>query len=228
MEHFKEFKLDEAFERKGFEVFDGILDERCCSELAQKLRASMDKACITVDNDGVHIQTKNGASLISELPEIKRIHDFIHSCMASSIENLRVIGDLPVAISANLLRAEDGHTFRYHFDRNEYTAVIYLTENQEFPLSLYPNIRTDPLVGDSTWLYEKDTIAPINIAPNPGRLVAFRGRTCLHGVINHSANSTATERLSLQFAYDTRFLEFESQAYYGRNEPKEVAESVIG
>lgn len=228
MEHLQGFNLSDFFERNGFEVFDGILDRSYCSELAHKLRVSMVNACITVDNDGVHINTKNGASLISELPGIKLIHDFIYSRMASSIEKLLVIDDLPVAISANLLRHEDGHAFRYHFDRNEYTAVLYLTENQGFPFRLYPNIRTDPLLGDSTWLYQQDATAPINIAPIPGRLVVFRGRTCLHGVIRNPIDAPANERISLQFAYDTRFLGFETQTYYGRDEPKEVADTVVG
>jgi hypothetical protein len=228
MENFQGFKLSDSFGRNGFEVFDGILDGSYCSKLAHKLGSSMDRACITVDNDGVHINTKNGGCLVLELPEIKLIHDFIYSCMASSIEKLLVIDDLPVAISANLLKHEVGHTFRYHFDRNEYTAVLYLTENEEFPLRLYPNIRTDPLLGDSVWLYQQEAATPINIAPTPGRLVVFRGRTCLHGVIRDSTDLPATERISLQFAYDTRFLSFETQAYYGRDEPKEIADTVIG
>jgi len=228
MDHFQEFKLSCYFERNGFEVFDEILDVSYCAELANKLIVSMDKACITVDNDGVRINTKNGVSLISELPEIKLIHDFIYSRMAKSIENLLIIDDLPVAISANQLRHEDGHAFRYHFDRNEYSAVLYLTENKDFPLRLYPNIRTDPLVGLSIWLYSQEATAPINISPTPGRLVVFRGRTCLHGVSRNPTDSPETERISLQFAYDTRFIGFETQPYYGRDEPKEIADITIG
>lgn len=219
---FKEFRLTESFERAGFEVFDDVLDGDYCTKLANELSASMARNCIGVNNDGVFINTKNGRNLISDLPQIKKIHDLIYFEILKFDKNLLVVEDLPVAISANLLRPEDGHMFRYHFDRNEYTAVLYLTENQDFPLQIYPNIRTDPVGGDSVWLYQQENVKPASITPRLGRLVVFRGRTCLHGIVGNTKGLPGEERISLQFAYDTRFVSFKAQSYYGRNKVNDI------
>jgi hypothetical protein len=216
MEQIKVFKLTRSFMEMGFEIFDGVLGTDYCSELAKKLREAINKDCLLVDNDGVHIRTKNGSDLIGELPEVKALHDAIHACMARSITNLLTLDDLPVAISANLLRQEQGHSFRYHFDRNEYTAVLYLTENEELPLCLYPKIRTDPLENEAIWLYQRESQTPVSVIPVPGRLVCFHARTCLHGVISRADAKSTGDRISLQFAYDTRVRQFEDQQYYGR------------
>lgn len=216
MPYFKEFEITEIFDRAGFEVFDGVLDGDYCAKLANELSGSMARNCIGVNNDGVFINTKNGKHLISEFPQIKLFYDLIYSKILRFDKNLLVVEDLPVAISANLLRPEDGHVFRYHFDRNEYTAVLYLTENHDFPLQIYPNIRTDPVEGDSVWLYQQESVKPVSITPRQGRLVVFRGRTCLHGIVGNTKRLPGEERISLQFAYDTRFVSFKAQSYYGR------------
>jgi hypothetical protein len=212
----KNFQLSELFFDRGYEVFDDLLSADHCAELAGKLKAAMERECIVVDNDGVNIKTRNGSTLVRELPEIEKIYLKIHATMAAHIADLLVLDDLPVAISANLLRQELGHSFRYHFDRNEYTAVLYLTDSPELPLCIHPKIRTDPAVGDSLWLYEKESRAPIRVDPSPGRLVCFHARTSLHGVISSPDVPSTTDRISLQFAFDTRRRSFKDQQYYGR------------
>lgn len=226
MAEFKDFHLSEAFFDRGYEVFDSLLSADYCAELAGKLKAAMDRECIVVDNDGVHIKTRNGSTLVSELPEIEKIYLEIHAHMAGQIANLLVLEDLPVAISANFLRQEQGHSFRYHFDRNEYTAVLYLTDSPDLPLCIHPKIRTDPAVGESLWLYEKESRTPVRVDPSPGRLVCFHARTSLHGVISSPDVTSTTDRISLQFAFDTRRRSFEDQQYYGRATAAQVGAGV--
>ncbi|MFN7212697.1 MAG: hypothetical protein ACK5XH_04835 [Lysobacteraceae bacterium] len=212
----KGFQLSEQFFDRGYEVFDDLLPADHCAALARKLRAAMEKDCITVDNDGVHIKTRNGQVLIAELPEIEQLYREVHAHMAAGIANLLVLDDLPVAISANYLRRDQGHSFRYHFDRNEYTAVLYLTDSPDLPLCIHPKIRTDPALGESAWQYEKDARVPVRVDPRPGRLVCFHARTSLHGVIVSPEVTSNTDRISLQFAFDTRRRSFDDQPYYGR------------
>ncbi len=212
----KSFQLSELFFDRGYEIFDDLLPAGHCATLAQKLKAAMEQDCITVDNDGVHIKTRNGEVLIAELPEIEQLYQQVYAHMAAGIDNLLVLDDLPVAISANYLHRDQGHSFRYHFDRNEYTAVLYLTDSPDLPLCIHPKIRTDPALGESVWQYEKDARAPVRVDPSPGRLVCFHARTSLHGVISSPEVTSTTDRISLQFAFDTRRRTFEDQQYYGR------------
>ncbi|WP_397607467.1 hypothetical protein [Silanimonas sp.] len=213
----KSFQLSELFFDRGYEVFDDVLPAGDCATLAQKLKAAMEHDCIPVDNDGVHIKTRNGEALIAELPEIEQLYQQVYAQMAAGIANLLVLDDLPVAISANYLRRDQGHSFRYHFDRNEYTAVLYLTDSPDLPLCIHPKIRTDPALGESVWQYERDARVPVRVDPSPGRLVCFHARTSLHGVISSPEVPSTTDRISLQFAFDTRRRSFEDQQYYGRS-----------
>ena len=208
--------LGPGYVNAGYEVFDGVLSEPHCASLAEQVAAAMAQSCIEVDRDGIRIQTLNGQTLVAAIPELQLLHDNIHARLAESIAGLLMLDDLPVAISANLLRPGQGHAFRYHFDRNEHTAVLYLSDCADLPLCLHPNIRTDPMDGEATWHYRQDTRQPIRIDPRPGRLVCFHGRTTLHGVIPDSAPHSKCDRVSLQFAYDTRRRSFENQEYYGR------------
>jgi hypothetical protein len=212
----KDFQLSELFFDRGYEVFDDVLPAGDCATLAMKLKAAMEKDCIVVDNDGVRIKTRNGEVLIAELPEIEQLYQQVYAQMAAGIANLLVLDDLPVAISANYLRRDQGHAFRYHFDRNEYTAVLYLTDSPDLPLCIHPKIRTDPALGESVWHYERDARVPVRVDPSPGRLVCFHARTSLHGVISRPDATSTTDRISLQFAFDTRRRSFEDQQYYGR------------
>lgn len=218
MERLKDFKLSARFFDEGYEVFDDLLSSESCRALATKLQAVMGSACILVNKDGIHIQTKNGSELIQDVPETLAIHDQIHASMAASIPSLMKLTDLPVAVSANLLKRDQGHSFRYHFDRNEYTAVLYLSANRGLPLCIHPKIRTDPEDGESTWLYDQLSRTPARIEPEPGRLVCFHARTSLHGVISDPNAASDTDRISLQLAFDTRRRSFEDQHYYGRTQ----------
>lgn len=217
MDALKGFQLSEQFFDRGYEVFDGLLSPVHCATLAQQLRTALEQDGILVDNDGVHIKTRNGEVLIAGLPEIEQLYRQVHAHMAARIAHLLMLDDLPVAISANYLRRDQGHSFRYHFDRNEYTAVLYLTDSPDLPLCIHPKIRTDPALGESVWHYAKDARDPVQVDPRPGRLVCFHARTSLHGVISRPGVPSTTERISLQFAFDTRRRSFEDQPYYGRS-----------
>jgi len=210
------FRLSPRFFAEGFEVFDNVLNDDYCAKLADRLRIAMAESCILVNKDGIHIDTKNGVGLIEKFPSIWELYHHVYTVMAREISNLIMLHDLPIAVSVNWLRQQSGHSFRNHFDRNEFTAVLYLTDCRGMPLSIYPKIRTDPVLGEPTWLYSSQTKDPVMVYPRPGRLVCFHGRTSLHGVFLKSGEVSASDRVSLQFAYDTRRRGFEEQPYYGR------------
>lgn len=216
MERLNRISLGASYVEAGYEVFDGVLDEQYCEALAARVGAAMGRACIDVNRDGIRMQTLNGRELVAAVPELQAVHDAIYVRLAASIPGLLMLDDLPVAISANLLRIDQGHAFRMHFDRHEHTAVLYLTASADLPLCLHPHIRTDPVMGESVWHYSQDARPAIRVNPRPGRLLCFHGRTTLHGVIPDLDVPACGNRVSLQFGYDTRRRSFEGQQYYGR------------
>jgi hypothetical protein len=215
-----DFNLSQQFTLNGLEVFDTILRENYASLLADEIASAMDIDSILVNHDGISMRTINGNDLITAAPDVKILYDNIFYCLKKSIPDLLMLDDLEVAISANLLRRNLGNAFRYHFDRHEYTVILYLTQNKVLPLSIYPRIRSDPRLTESIWHYSKDSMIPESIDPYPGRLLCFEGRTCLHGIVPLDGMTDSDDesggRISLQFAFDTRFQNFEGQHYYGR------------
>lgn len=106
------------------------------------------------------------------------------------------------------------YEFRMHFDRNQVTVVIYLNENQNYPLVLYPNIRMDPFEIYYKELFTLELKTPIRIYPKPNLAVVFYGRRTFHGVINEE-KLAASYRYSLQFAFDLENRSYSDEDYYG-------------
>lgn len=208
--------LPTNFEELGLSISEGIIDPEYCRALREKISSLMSTHRKEIDEDGIKIITLNGKKLIDEIPEIEIVGDFVFKNLKAQVPRLKKLIDLEVGTSVNLMQERLGHKFRPHFDRNEYTVVIYLTNNPNFPIKIYPNIRTDPLLGNPTWLYEKNQLAAKVVYPKPGLAIVFKGRTCLHGVEYEGDLITGEDRVSIQFAFDTKKLSFREQKYYGR------------
>ena len=212
-----EFELSSDFDEYSLNIFDNILDDSTCKKLSEKIISLMEISSIDINEDGINMLTLNGDFLISMIPEISLIHDLILQKLKLKVPKLMSLSDAKVGISTNLLISNSHHAFRPHFDRNEFTAVIYLSKNDDYPIKIFPNIRTDPRFSESTWLYDSKEKNPKIIFPTPGRMIIFKGRTTLHGVEYIGSEKSAAERVSIQFGFDTHFKTFENQKYYGNS-----------
>jgi hypothetical protein len=210
-----EFELSSDFDVYSLNIFDNILDENSCKGLSEKIISLMEISSINVNDDGINMLTLNGDFLTSKIPEISLIHDQILQKLKLKVPKLMPLADTKVGISTNLLMSNRHHTFRPHFDRHEFTAVIYLSKNDDYPIKVFPNIRTDPRFTEGTWLYDSKEKNPNSIFPTPGRMIVFKGRTTLHGVEFIGGEKSSIERVSIQFGFDTNFKTFENQKYYG-------------
>jgi hypothetical protein len=207
--------LSNEFGLLGLEIFENCMDRTLCTDVSKKILA-IESFAKKVNTDGINMHTLNGEFLIEQIPEIKVIHDKFYDILKTQILNLMSLDDIAVGISTNILRAEEGHTFRLHFDRHEYTVVIYLSDNNNFPFRIFPNIRTDPRTEVSQWLYDQKEVNPITVTPKVGKAVVFKGRTCLHGVELVRGVIKEQHRISLQFGFDTKYKNFYDEKYYGR------------
>jgi len=211
----KNFQLSNDFDVNSLNIFDKILTASFCEDLSHKIASEMELSAIKVNEDGINMLTLNGEHLLNQIPEIQLIYDEIFSQLKCQIKGLMCLEDLKIGISSNLLRSTNQHNFRLHFDRHEYTVILYLTDNQDFPLKLFPNIRTDPCFTNLNWLYDVNKKKPEIILPFPGKMVIFKGRTTWHGVEFHGDKRTTQDRISLQFGFDSTFKTFGNVPYYG-------------
>lgn len=208
--------LSKDFSVNGVQIFDNCIQPSLCKVIFNKV-LSIEPFAKKINADGILMNSLNGEFLIKQIPEIKLIHDEVYEILKAQIINLLSLDDLAVGISTNILRAEEGHSFRLHFDRHEYTVIAYLSENNNFPIKIFPNIRNDPRTNDSQWLYDQYKICPLTIYPEVGKVIVFKGRTCLHAVELVGEKIKGLERISLQFGFDTKFKDFYSEKYYGRS-----------
>jgi hypothetical protein len=197
-------------------IFQKILSSSDCIQLHKKISLLVNQQAIDVNKDGINILTMNGESLIKSLPEIKQIHDQLLSQLKIHFENLMALDDMQIGISCNVMSSDKGHSFRMHFDRHEYTAILYLSDNSNFPLKVFTNIRTDPIFEGGKWLYDHQGLKPKYIFPEIGKLIIFPGRTTLHGVEFIGMQHNFNQRISLQFGFDSEFKSFPGTDYYGK------------
>jgi hypothetical protein len=121
---------------------------------------------------------------------------------------LAPIDDRVAGINVNI--TPPGGEYRWHYDRNEVTAILYLNEVEGGVTEIYANHRIvlpsrlgaaqaalDSVVASRAIraIVGKKTI----VEPKAGRLVVMRGDRCLHSV---SAVTGSHERVNICMAYD--------------------------
>ena len=107
--------------------------------------------------------------------------------------------------------------YRWHYDRNRLTAILYLNEVGGGQTEIYPNFRIHtPKLGLQKWLDKVLLQAPVRtlfgrqvlVKPERGALLLMLGNSCLHSVrpvLGHK------ERINVIMSYDEQGREFAFQ-----------------
>lgn len=102
-------------------------------------------------------------------------------------------------------------TYRYHYDRNAVTAILYLNETEGGETECYPNDRLDfwkathPRLQrrlDSllqTRVLRRLSLKETWVRPETGKLLIMQGDRCLHSVLPVRGRR---ERINVVMAYD--------------------------
>ena len=168
----------------------------------------------SVNTDRIVIRTLNGDNLLETCPSTRILYNDTFNYLKEEFDgHIFELQEKNIGISANLLSGISDE-FRLHFDRNQVTVIIYLNENQNFPLVLYPNVRLDPYEMTKEELFTLDEKTSKKIYPIPNLAVVFYGRRTFHGVLNEEKYG-GTQRFSLQFAFDLQNFSYSGQNYYG-------------
>tara|TARA_B100001750_G_scaffold129679_1_gene103096 strand:- start:589 stop:1446 length:858 start_codon:yes stop_codon:yes gene_type:complete len=130
----------------------------------------------------------------------KKFQNFVRRCMGE--KELYEYKDPIAQLAVNIL--SPNNNFPWHFDTNEYTTTIVLTQAEEGGIFEYvPFIRTpesENFPEISALLNEKGSKI-VHLELRPGDLQLFKGRFSLHRV---TKNKGSTDRLTVILAYASK------------------------
>jgi len=135
----------------------------------------------------------NGEEIQSRLPGIQKLYEGMLSvAQREAQENVVPLSNRKVGVNVNI--TPEGGAYRWHYDRNAVTAVLYLNEVTGGEVEAYPNYRVLlPGPRSSRMQSYLDRFLQMGlflrlfgrkktIAPRPGLLIIMRGDRCLHSV----------------------------------------------
>ena len=148
----------------------------------------------------------DGFHILRHLPEIQALHQnstrLVKALFGDSIEPL---ADQQVACNINI--TQPGGSYRYHYDRNAVTAILYLNETSGGETECYPNYRlrvpgaaqcgVDRVFENRVvrWVFGHQVL----VRPRMGRLLIMRGNDCLHSVREVEGDR---DRINIVMSYD--------------------------
>ena len=198
----------------GIYVVKRFVDAETCNRLLRSIdRCRQQEQIPTIyrpaNNRPLNYSVIDGHRIARDLPEISALYrdvtDFIKTFDAD-IEPLR---DTRVACNVNV--TPSGGTYRYHYDRNALTAILYLNETEGGETECYPNYRIDywkdthPGLQQrldrllQTRVLRRLSLKEIWVRPETGKLLLMQGDRCLHSVLPVRGRS---ERINVVMAYD--------------------------
>jgi hypothetical protein len=155
-------------------------------------------------------QVVDGARFDAVLPHASTLVARVHSQLEEICgTTLALIDDVQAARNINV--TPPGGQYRWHYDRNLVTALVYLNSIEGGETELYPNYRLQVPGGrpfslqhalDQLLLAQpvRSLVSrPVTIAPTAGTFLALRGSRTLHSVRPVEGNR---ERVNLVLAFD--------------------------
>jgi hypothetical protein len=159
----------------------------------------------------------DGDQIAESLPEVLRVYErttrLVKKLWRGKVEPLV---DRKVACNINI--TQPGGSYRYHYDRNAVTAILYLNEIEGGETECYPDYRL-PLTGSNHSPLQRKLDRVLQhrvvrslvanqllVRPRVGRLLIMQGNRCLHSVRPVRGPS---DRLNIIMSYDRPNAEFD-------------------
>lgn len=152
----------------------------------------------------------DGQRIAECLPRVSRVYDSVTRLVKKFYRgNIEPLADRQVACNINITKP--GGSYRYHYDRNAVTAILYLNETEGGETECYPNYRLSLSNAYNSPLQQKlDRIlqnrylrsvaaTQLLIRPRVGRLLIMQGNRCLHSV---RPVLGTTDRINIIMSYD--------------------------
>ena len=207
--------MGKDFRSTGLHLANDYLSQERCSELLRSITLYRQKhADVQVSRDDgprpLRYSVIDGLQIKEHLPEIIELYRRVNE-LVDSIAGLDLVPLENKRVGCNVNIMGSGNTYRWHYDRNAVTAILYLNETEGGETECYPNYRVtfggnkfsklqksfDRVLAQKfvRGTFGKRTI----VAPITGRLLVMRGDRCLHSV---SRLTGGEDRINIIMSYD--------------------------
>lgn len=204
-----------AYAAEGIFVVNQFLGPTACEELLARINSYRQRRNVPTiyrpaADRPLNYAVIDGDRIARHLPELLALRDRVTNFLSEHGDTqLAPLPDTRVACNVNI--TPNGGTYRYHYDRNAVTAILYLNEIDGGETECYPNYRlalsaqkyprlqrrVDQLLQHRVLrsLLGRLTV----VRPKAGRLLVMRGNRCLHSVTPVRGER---ERVNVVMAYD--------------------------
>jgi glycosyltransferase involved in cell wall biosynthesis len=204
------------YKRSGVEVLDGFLSAADCDALLRCVAQHRNTRQLPVihrkqSGRSLHYMVIDGLAIREHFPQLAKLNADVNSLVNRlNGEELEPLGNPAARININVT-PPDGE-YRWHYDRNRVTAILYLNEVAGGETEMFPNYRIylgrskhtrlqrwlDALLMKKpvVWLFGKK----LTIAPRKGMLIVMRGDRCLHSVRRVEG---VEDRINIIMTFDT-------------------------
>jgi len=139
----------------------------------------------------LHYSVIDGESIGRSLPHVNELYREVNAFVNEiSGRNLAPLKDEKVACNINI--TSKGGSYRWHYDRNAVTAILYLNDVEGGETDCYPNYRIPGKFGSNfqrlldrilqTAIVRRIFGKLVVIEPQAGRMLVMQGDRCLHSV----------------------------------------------
>jgi hypothetical protein len=203
------------FSQRGVQVLDNYLPPSRCAELLDAIREyRRDHTLPLIDRKergrSLRYMVIDGERIHRHLPEFEELYADVNAVVNRLAGlALRPLANRGAGVNVNITPL--GGEYRWHYDRNAVTAILYLNEIAGGETEMYPNYRLHLGRWKHTrvqrWLdasLRRDLATrlfgrKLVVAPQTGRLIAMRGDRCLHSV---RPVEGAGERINVVMTFD--------------------------
>lgn len=203
------------FTANGYSLIENFLSARECERLLSSIenyrkQADVPEIYRNARGRSLRYRVIDGEKIKQNLPEVLEIYRNVNELVNRiTRHNLVPLGSEKVACNINIMNG--GGTYRWHYDRNAVTAILYLNDAEGGETECYPNYRIFlPRARFSTlqrWLDRFLQINPVRrifgkllvCRARQGRMLIMRGDRCLHSVRPLTGTG---ERINIIMSFD--------------------------
>ena len=213
--------LSNQFAAKGYAIIPEYVSANACERLLAaigKYRKQNFLPLIHRESGArpLHYSVIDGEKIMAGFPGVSKVfEETLQTVNEISGLDLAPLSDRKVACNINI--TPKGGAYRWHYDRNAVTAILYLNEVEGGETECYPNYRISLNGGSSRLQQPLDRLigsSPIRslfgkrliVRPEAGKLLVMRGDRCLHSVFPVTGDA---ERINIIMSFDLPGKEFD-------------------
>jgi hypothetical protein len=201
----------DALRREGVEILDHYISPSVCRVLLDELHeytALHDLPMIerSQSERSLRYRVIDGDRVFEALPAIVSLYRDVLALVRRIDPALEPLSNRTASLNVNF--TPPGGEYRWHYDRNAVTAILFLNAVEGGETEMYPRFRVQvrrwkdraiQRVLDAAVRRFASFIQPLVITPSPGKMILMHADRCLHSVRKVQGTE---DRISVIMAFD--------------------------